>query len=88
MDTQIALPIVYPDKAIYYSTAGLGPIVFDLDQPNITENQNEPYLDFLHYMLKLPNDELPTTLTTSYGENEQSVPAPCKPVENRYLSRV
>ncbi len=25
-------------------------------------------------MLKLPDDELPQTLTTSYGEDEQSVP--------------
>ena len=44
-------------------------------QPDPANNQNEPYLDFLHYILALPDEELPKTLTTSYGEDEQSVPA-------------
>lgn len=35
-------------------------------------------LDFLHYLLELPDKQLPTTLSISYGENEQSVPKPCK----------
>lgn len=48
----------------------------DLDQPTLADNQNEPYLDFLHYILAKPDSELPTTLTTSYGEDEQSVPEP------------
>ena len=37
---------------------------------------NEPYLDFLEYISALPDDKLPQTLTTSYGEDEQSVPRP------------
>lgn len=81
MDVQISLPLIYPTKATFYSTAGRGQLVFDLDQPNITVNLNEPYLDFLHYILALPNDQLPTTLTTSYGENEQSVPALCRSID-------
>lgn len=36
---------------------------------------NEPYLEFLTYVLNLTDAELPQTLTTSYGEEEQSVPA-------------
>lgn len=36
---------------------------------------NEPYLEFLTYVLNLTDTELPQTLTTSYGEEEQSVPA-------------
>lgn len=44
----------------------------DLDQPDINQNSNEPYLDFLHYILQ--QDVLPQTITTSYGEDEQSVP--------------
>lgn len=36
---------------------------------------NEPYLDFLSFVLNLTDAELPQTLTTSYGEEEQSVPA-------------
>ncbi|KAM5473106.1 vesicle formation at the endoplasmic reticulum [Microsporum audouinii] len=58
----------------YYGTAGRGMLIPDLDQPNITNNNNEPYLEQLHYLLGLPDSELPAVLSTSYGENEQSVP--------------
>ncbi|WEW55299.1 vesicle formation at the endoplasmic reticulum [Emydomyces testavorans] len=61
-------------QSVYYTTAGRGPLVPDLDQPSPSKNSNEPYLDQLHYLLSLPDDELPSVLTTSYGENEQSVP--------------
>lgn len=74
LDVQYALPLSYPVKATYYSTGGLGELVPDLDQPNQTTNQNEPYLNFLHYLLDLPDKKLPTTLSISYGEDEQSVP--------------
>lgn len=77
LDVQVALPLIYPTRGTYYSTAGRGQLLPDLDQ-NITANSNEPYLEFLHYLVALPDDKLPTTLTTSYGENEQSVPAACK----------
>jgi tripeptidyl-peptidase-1 len=43
---------------------------------NKVQSSNEPYLDFFSYLLKQPDDKLPQTLTTSYGENEQSVPRP------------
>ena len=78
LDVQYAFPLSHPAKAIYYSTGGLGDLIPDLDQPRSVDNQNEPYLDFLHYILELPDYELPTTLTTSYGEDEQSVPAACE----------
>jgi tripeptidyl-peptidase I len=45
----------------------------DLDQLDINQNSNEPYLDFLHYIHQ--QDVLPQTITTSYGEDEQSVPS-------------
>ncbi len=35
---------------------------------------NEPYLDFLQHLLKLPNEELPQVISVSYGEDEQTVP--------------
>ena len=75
MDVQYALSLSYLTPSKYYSTGGLGQLVPDLDQPDQANNQNEPYLDFLHYIIKLPDRELPKTLTTSYGEDEQSVPA-------------
>ena len=43
----------------------------DLDQPTQADNENEPYLDYLTAILKLPNSELPQTISHSYGENEQ-----------------
>lgn len=43
-------------------------------QPDPTKNSNEPYVEFFDYLLKLPDSKLPHTLTTSYGEDEQSVP--------------
>ncbi|KAL9593404.1 MAG: hypothetical protein Q9179_005899 [Wetmoreana sp. 5 TL-2023] len=76
LDVQYAYPLSYPTPGYYYSTGGRGELVPDLDQPTAADNQNEPYLDFLHYILSLPDSQLPTTLTTSYGEDEQSVPEP------------
>lgn len=61
-------------SSVYYTTAGRGPLIPDLDQPHANDSSNEPYLDQLHYLLSLPDDELPSVLSTSYGENEQSVP--------------
>ncbi|KAK4897124.1 Tripeptidyl-peptidase sed2 [Elasticomyces elasticus] len=74
LDVQYLLSMGYPVPIHAYSTGGRGPIVPDLDQLNAATAQNEPYLDFLTYILAQPDDELPHTLTTSYGEDEQSVP--------------
>ncbi|PQE05720.1 tripeptidyl peptidase sed3 protein [Rutstroemia sp. NJR-2017a BVV2] len=74
LDIQYAASIGYKSNITYYSTGGLGFLVPDLDQPDQSDNQNEPYLDFLKYALALPDNELPQTITTSYGEDEQSVP--------------
>lgn len=65
--------IGYPVPIRAYSTGGRGPLLPDLDQPE-QPGSNEPYLDFLNYMLKQPDHELPHTISTSYGEDEQSVP--------------
>lgn len=62
-------------KTNFYSTPGRGELVSDLDQPSAADNENEPYLEFFTYLSNLPDEELPQVLTTSYGENEQSVPA-------------
>ncbi|KAH8903475.1 subtilisin-like protein [Coniochaeta sp. PMI_546] len=75
LDIQYAAAISYKTPIVYYSTGGRGPLVPDLDQP-APPGDNEPYLDFLTYLLKQPDSALPQTLTTSYGEDEQSVPRP------------
>ncbi|KAJ6256485.1 Aorsin [Drechslerella dactyloides] len=53
---------------IYFSTAGRPPAQ-DLDP-----NTNEPYLDWVEEVLKLSDEELPKTITTSYGDDEHTVP--------------
>ncbi|KAF2125791.1 tripeptidyl-peptidase-like protein [Dothidotthia symphoricarpi CBS 119687] len=75
LDIQYTAGIVAPIiKTNYFSTPGRGELVPDLDQPDQSENGNEPYLDLFTYLLGLPDAELPQVLTTSYGEDEQSVP--------------
>ncbi|KAL7623014.1 Tripeptidyl-peptidase sed2 [Parahypoxylon ruwenzoriense] len=74
LDMQYAASIGFNTKIRYYSTGGRGELVPDLDQPDPDEGSNEPYLEYLTYLLDLPDKDLPHTLTTSYGEDEQSVP--------------
>ncbi|PGH03274.1 tripeptidyl-peptidase I [Blastomyces parvus] len=73
LDIQYALSLSNA-TTVYYTTGGRGPMVPDLDLPDPVANTNEPYLDQLHHLLSLPDAELPAILTTSYGENERSVP--------------
>lgn len=54
---------------VFYATGGRPPFKPDSGTPS---NSNEPYLDWLNYMLQNPN--LPQTITSSYGDNEQTVP--------------
>ncbi|KAI5299337.1 ATP binding protein [Ascosphaera pollenicola] len=61
-------------KSVFIGTKGSGPLIPDLDTPADAGDSTEPYLDQLHYLLSLPDDELPTVLSTSYGENEQVIP--------------
>ena len=58
---------------VEYSVGGCGPLVPTANQPT-PPGSNEPYLEFLLYMASLPDSALPQTLSTSYGEEEQSVP--------------
>ena len=74
LDIQYAFSLAYKALGVYYSTAGRGPFVPQVGQDETTDAENEPYLAQLHYLLGLPDDELPAVLSTSYGENEQSVP--------------
>jgi tripeptidyl-peptidase-1 len=75
-DIQYAASLAYQTPITFYSTGGLAPFVDEIDE-NATlgdSSNNEPFLDFLHYLVALPDDKLPQTLTTSYGEDEQSIP--------------
>lgn len=61
LDVQYALSLGWPLPGNFYSTGGRGYLVPDLDQPTLSDDDNEPYLDFLQYILALPDDELPHT---------------------------
>ncbi|KAG8716005.1 hypothetical protein FRC09_016123 [Ceratobasidium sp. 395] len=69
MDVQYANVITYPTPNIFYSTKGLAPFIND---STTVTSSNEPYLEWVNYMLA--KDKLPPTISTSYGETEQTVP--------------
>ncbi|EEH18271.1 hypothetical protein PABG_00834 [Paracoccidioides brasiliensis Pb03] len=75
LDIQYVIGLSPTSNVTYYTTAGRGKLIPDLDQPNMDSNSNEPYLEQLLFLLALPDEDLPTVLSTSYGENEQSIPA-------------
>lgn len=75
LDNQYIVGVGHPVPVTEFSTGGRGPLVPDLDQPDPNDNENEPYLDYLLALTKLPNDKIPQTISHSYGEDEQSVPA-------------
>ena len=74
LDLQYMLGLAQPLPITEFSTGGRGPWVADLDQPDEADSANEPYLEFLQSVLKLSQKDLPQVISTSYGENEQSVP--------------
>ncbi|TGZ76936.1 subtilisin-like protein [Ascodesmis nigricans] len=71
LDIQYAVGVAWPVNTTYYTVGGRPPFIADLD---IHANDSEPYLEFLNYLLSLDQHQLPSVLSTSYGENEQSVP--------------
>ncbi|KAJ7826871.1 tripeptidyl peptidase A [Mycena olivaceomarginata] len=70
LDTQLAIQVAYPIPMTYYSTSSVPPYIPDQNQDGEQPGVNEPYLDFIDYLLGL--DELPTVITTSYGDDEQT----------------
>ncbi|KAF9070712.1 peptidase S8/S53 domain-containing protein [Rhodocollybia butyracea] len=71
LDVQYGTGMAYPIPMYYYSTGGSPRYVPDEFTPTDT---NEPYLDWLDYILTLSNGDLPKTFSTSYGDDEQTVP--------------
>jgi tripeptidyl-peptidase I len=70
LDGQTISAIVYPMKVRAFNTGGSPP--FKPDDFTAT-NTNEPYLEWLDYMLNTEKT-LPHTVSTSYGDDEQTVP--------------
>ncbi|KAJ7233035.1 peptidase S8/S53 domain-containing protein [Mycena rebaudengoi] len=69
LDIQYTEGISFPTPNIYYSTGGSPPFIPDSRTPT---NTNEPYLEWLNFVLN--QTTIPQTFTTSYGDDEQTVP--------------
>ncbi|KAL0580736.1 hypothetical protein V5O48_001294 [Marasmius crinis-equi] len=69
LDVQFAFGLSFPTRSIFYSTAGRPPFIPDTGFPN---NTNEPYADWLDFVLSHPSP--PLVISTSYGDDEQTVP--------------
>ena len=61
--------MTFPTPNIFYSTGGSPPFIPDGQTPT---NSNEPYLDWLEFILG--QERVPQTISTSYGDNEETVP--------------
>ena len=68
LDAQYARAITANIPNVYYSAGGNGPYT------GTGENTNEPWLEWLNYMLALPNSSLPQTVSISYGDATTSLP--------------
>ncbi|KAJ7784134.1 tripeptidyl peptidase A [Mycena metata] len=69
LDVQFAFGLSFPVASTFYSTAGSPPFIPDEGTPTDT---NEPYTDWLDFILGHPNP--PLAISTSYGDDEQTVP--------------
>ncbi|KAI9050770.1 hypothetical protein LZ554_004889 [Drepanopeziza brunnea f. sp. 'monogermtubi'] len=71
-DVQYSASLSAPIPNVVFSIGGQGPIQPELgNQPG---DGTEPWLQWLDAMLALPDAQLPHTITTSFGEDEQSLP--------------
>ncbi|KAK7397573.1 hypothetical protein QQX98_013060 [Neonectria punicea] len=75
LDVQYAMGVGYPTQITYYLAGGRG-IKLDNNgtQVSTSQSDNEPYLEFVEYLLDMPDDKLPQVLSISYADNEVSVP--------------
>ncbi|KAI0262573.1 tripeptidyl peptidase A [Gloeopeniophorella convolvens] len=69
LDVQFALGISFPTPGTFFSTGGEPPFIPDIGTPT---DSNEPYTEWLDFVLK--QKTVPQTISTSYGDDEQTVP--------------
>ncbi|KAH9015289.1 subtilisin-like protein [Lactarius hengduanensis] len=69
LNIRVTQGITYPVQHVFYSSAGPPPFNSD---GSWSTNSNEPYLDWIIYITS--KGPIPLTITTSYGDDEQTVP--------------
>jgi len=74
LDVQNIVGVSHPLPVYEILTGGSPPWIPDIDQPTQADNQNEPYIPYLQYLLSQNNIDLPQVISNSYGEPEQTVP--------------
>ncbi|KAH8895492.1 tripeptidyl-peptidase sed4 [Thozetella sp. PMI_491] len=76
LDTFYTMAFTEPLPVTFLSTGGVGQYIGSdgTDQTNTSSNSNEPWLEFLEYLLSLDDDTLPKVLSLSYTDDEQSTP--------------
>lgn len=73
LDVQYIHAVSHPAPILQYSTGGRGPLIPTKTQPK-PPGTNEPYLEWLTYLLNQTDDKIPKVISVSYGEEEQSIP--------------
>ena len=71
LDAETIIGITYPTPLTAYTTGGMPPFIMDDNTPTDT---NEPYMTWLNYILEQSDSTIPQTISTSYGDDEQTVP--------------
>lgn len=71
LDAQTMLGVAAPVPFIVFTTNGTDPS-FKPDAFTTTDT-DEPYVTWLQYVLDLPDDGLPSVVSTSYGDDEQTI---------------
>lgn len=71
LDAETIIGIDWPTPLTAYNTGGNPPFKPDINTPT---NSNEPYLTWVNYVLAQPQSEIPQVISTSYGDDEQTVP--------------
>lgn len=71
LDSETMLGIGWPTPLIAYTVGGSPPYTPDDNTPTDT---NEPYLAWLEYVLATSDDDLAKVISTSYDDDEQTVP--------------
>lgn len=71
LDVQNMLSFAWPTRLVAYTTGGSPP--FDPDAAT-TSNTNEPYLVWLESVLGEADDDIAKVISTSYDDDEQTVP--------------
>ncbi|TIA32389.1 subtilisin-like protein [Aureobasidium pullulans] len=72
LDVQTMLGFSYPVPLTAYTVGGSPEFI---PSNGTTTNTNEPYLDWLQHILAQSDDTIPQVVSTSYDDEEQTVPA-------------